>query len=290
VNHALIHMALRVPDLELSVEHATTVLGVEIVTQDSDVARLALPGCPPCLILLADEYTELDHIALLTDQASLTDVTDRASSRGLPIQDGHELGTGSIRLHAPSGLAVEFGVGEPSARNTTPRPIGPVIGSLDHVSLNARELDATVAFFTDVLGFRLADSVADKRHWLRCGPNHHTVAVFEGEDTLHHYAFETGNIGELQRLGDLLASRHENFIWGPGRHNLGANIFTYHLDPAGALLEVCSDMIQVTDEDSWVAQVWPGEGLASAVMWGSAPPANFRELAIPIHRHEANQP
>jgi catechol 2,3-dioxygenase len=273
VNHSLVHMALRVPDLELSVEHATAVLGVEIVSQDSDVARLALPGFRPCLILLADELAELDHIALVTDQASLTDVTDRASSRGLPIQDGLELGAGSIRL-----------------RNTIPRPIGPVIGSLDHVSLNARELDATLAFFIDVLGFRLGDSVADKRHWLRCGPNHHTVAVFEGEDTLHHYAFETANIGELQRLGDLLASRHENFIWGPGRHNLGANIFTYHLDPAGALLEVCSDMIQVTDEDSWVAQVWPAEGLASAVMWGSAPPANFRELAIPIHRHEANQP
>jgi catechol 2,3-dioxygenase len=290
VNHSLIHVGLRVPDLERYIEHAQAVLGVEVVAHDLEVARLALPGCRPCLVLVADKCTELDHIALLTDQASIAEVTGRASSRGLRVDRGRELGDGSVRLHAPNGLAVELAVGEPSPPNTTARPLGPVIASLDHVSLNARELDGTVAFFKDVLGFRLADSVADKRHWLRCGPNHHTVAVFEGEDAMHHYAFDTANIGELQRLGDLLASRHDNFIWGPGRHSLGANIFTYHVDPAGALLEVCSDMIQVQNEDAWVTQIWPAEGLASAVMWGAPPPANFRELAIPIHRHETVWP
>jgi catechol 2,3-dioxygenase-like lactoylglutathione lyase family enzyme len=285
VNHALVHIGVRVPDLDTSVEHAEVVLGVEIVQREPGLARLALPGCRPCLVLMADEHPALDHIALLTDQDSLVEIVERACSRGLRIDDGRELGPDSIRLHAPNGLAVEFAVGTPPPRNVNPRAIGPLIGSLDHVSLNARELDATVAFFIDVLGFSLTDSVGNKRHWLRCGPNHHTVALFEGDDTLHHYAFETVNIGQLQRLGDLLATLHQNFVWGPGRHNLGANIFTYHLDPAGALLEVCSDMIQVPDEDRWVAQVWPGEGLASAVMWGSPPPGNFRELTIPIHRH-----
>jgi catechol 2,3-dioxygenase-like lactoylglutathione lyase family enzyme len=287
VNHALVHIGVRVPDLDSSVEHAQAVLGLEIVQREPGIARLALPGGRPCLVLVADEYPALDHIALLTDEDSLIEIAARAGAAGHRVDDGSELGPGSIRVHAPNGLAVEFAVGAPAQRNVNRRVIGPVIGSLDHVSLNARELDATVAFFIDVLGFSLTDSVDNKRHWLRCGPNHHTVAVFEGEDTLHHYAFETADIGQLQRLGDLLATRRDNFVWGPGRHNLGANIFTYHLDPAGALLEVCSDMIQVDDEDRWVAQIWPGDGLASAVMWGNAPPPNFRELTIPIHRHEA---
>jgi catechol 2,3-dioxygenase-like lactoylglutathione lyase family enzyme len=286
VNHSLVHIALRVPDLAASVEHAQAVLGVETVNREPDVVRLGLPGGRPCLILIADDHAALDHIALLTSEANLTEVGDRARYRGLQLHDTRELDAGEIRLHAPNGLAIELAAGAPSARNASARALGPLIGSLDHVSLNARELDATVSFFVDVLGFQLVDSVEDKRHWLRCGPNHHTVAVFEGEDTLHHYAFETADIGELQRLGDLLATRQENFVWGPGRHNLGANLFTYQLDPAGALLEVCSDMIQVQDEDAWEAQVWPAAGLTSAVMWGPPPPANFRELAIPIHRHE----
>jgi catechol 2,3-dioxygenase len=286
VNHSLVHIALRVPDLEASVEHAQAVLGVETVNRAPDVVRLSLPGGPPCLILIADDRAALDHIALLTSAANLARVSERARSCDLQLHDNRELDARGIRLHAPNGLAIELAVGAPTARNASARTLGPLIGSLDHVSLNARELDATVAFFVDVLGFRLVDSVEDKRHWLGCGPNHHTVAVFEGEDTLHHYAFETADIGELQRLGDLLAIRQENFVWGPGRHNLGANLFTYQLDPAGALLEVCSDMIQVHHEEAWQAQVWPAAGLTSAVMWGPPPPANFRGLAIPIYRHE----
>ena len=132
-----------------------------------------------------------------------------------------------------------------------------------------------------MLGFRLSDSVEDVRHWLRCGPNHHTVAVFGGDDTLHHYAFATSGIDQIARLGDLLAQRGENFIWGPGRHGIGANIFSYHLDPAGAILEVCSDMVQVDDE-AWTSRVWPANTLASAITWGAPPPPGFREHAIPI--------
>jgi catechol-2,3-dioxygenase len=132
-----------------------------------------------------------------------------------------------------------------------------------------------------VLGFRLTDSVEDKRHWLRCGPNHHTVAVFEGPDGLQHYAFATEDMNQLGRLGDLLATRGEQFIWGLGRHGLGANMFSYHLDPAGGVLEVCCGMIQVEDEEAWVAQVWRADTLDSAVMWGPPPPSEFRQLGIP---------
>ena len=281
MNHHLVQMGLRVGDLAASVEHVEATLGLEVVERDGAAARLALPGQAPCLVLYADQARAFDHMGLFTEPANLDEIRSRAYDRGLGIAECREMPVDGIRLVAPNGVVVEVGAGTPPARNERRRDVGPTIGSLDHLSFTARDLDATVAFFIDVLGFRLSDSVTDQRHWLRCGPNHHTVAVFQGNDGLHHYSFEAADIRELRRLGDLLALRGQNLIWGPGRHGLGANIFSYHVDPSGAILEVCTDMIQVDDEDGWVAQVW-GEGLASAVMWGPPPPADFREYWIPV--------
>ena len=83
----------------------------------------------------------------------------------------------------------------------------------------------------------------------------------------------------------LLALRGHNFLWGPGRHALGANIFTYHIDPAGAVLEVTTGMIEIADEREWVTQVWSPDTPASAVMWGPYPPESFRGTSIAIHNH-----
>jgi catechol 2,3-dioxygenase-like lactoylglutathione lyase family enzyme len=282
MNHALVHVGLRVPDLDASVEHARAVLGLDELDRADGVARLAFAGRPPCLVLTADDGPSCDHMALTTAAENVAEIRERAEAAGVAVEDPEHLEGDALRLLAPNGVAVEVVAGDPPERNEARRPIGPTIGSLDHLSFTARDLEGTVAFFRDVLGFRLSDSVADQRHWLRCNRNHHTVAVFRGEDSLHHYAFETGGIGELQRLGDLLATRGQNFVWGPGRHGLGANIFTYHVDPAGAILEVCSDMIQIGDEDDWVAQTWPGDTPASAVMWGPLPPQGFRDIAIPV--------
>lgn len=287
MNHVLSQIGLRVPDIDAMVEHATAILGVAQVDADGDVVRLALPGPAVCLVLIASEVAALDHIALRTEERNLAEIAERARSHELQIHESRELGGEGIRLYAPNRLAVEIGAGAVPVRSPGDRDVGPVIGSLDHVSLTAVDLAGTVAFFCDVLGFRVSDSVADQRHWLRCGANHHTVAVFAGGDALQHYAFKTPNIGQLQRLGDLLATRGQNFLWGPGRHGLGANVFSYHLDPAGTILEVCCDMIQVPDEEAWVARIWPAEGLASAVMWGPPPPAGFREVAVPIFDHAA---
>ncbi len=278
VNHSLLRIDLQVPDLEAFIEHAGVVLGMEAVEREPRSASLALPGQPVSVSLTQGDAPALTGIAFATDTENLDEVRDRARRYGTDCRSGDA----GVRLLTPNGLAIELlAVAQPHG-NTTERTAGPLISGLDHVSLCAKDLDATVAFFCDVLGFRLSDSVENKRHWLRCGPSHHHVAVFEGDNALQHYAFLTSGFDQIQRLGDLLATRGQNFVWGPGRHALGANIFSYHIDPAGAVLEVCSDMIQIPDEEAWVTQVWPADTLASAIMWGPPPPAEFRELSIPV--------
>lgn len=282
MNHVLIRAGMRVPDLAASVDHAVAALGVEVRDRSDERASLALPGQEPCLVLVADDAPAFDYMLLHTTAENLASIRKRAAERGIEVTDSPETTGQGIRLYAPNGVAVDVGIGDAQPRNETVREAGPTIGSLDHLSFAAEDVRAFVDFFVEILGFRLSDSVNDERHWLRCGPNHHTVAVFVGENGLHHYAFETDDIRGLAQLGDVLASRGQNFLWGPGRHALGANIFTYHLDPAGAILEVTSDMLQVVDDDEYEYTIWT-DGLKSAVLWGPMAPAGFRDRSTPSH-------
>ncbi len=283
LNHHLVRAGFRVPDLARSAAHAVEVLGLEVVTRTDAEIALGLPGQPPCLVLRASGSAEFDFMALHTTADNLAEVRRRLAASAVEVLPAVELAGDALRVHAPNGIAVELGVGPAPTRNETPRAEGPVIGSLDHLSFSAEDPGAFRDFFVDLLGFRLSDSFLTERHWLRCNPNHHTVAVFSGRDGLHHYAFETTDIRGLAALGDLLAARDQNFIWGPGRHGLGQNIFTYHLDPAGSILEVTSDMLQIDSEEEWEAEVWE-DALKSGVMWGPLPPAGFRDLSIPAVR------
>ncbi|MGP3534114.1 VOC family protein [Microbacterium sp. RD1] len=281
LDHHLIRAGFRVPDLERSVEHAREILGVNVASDDGRRVSLALPGQEPCLILHAADTAEFDFMALHTTADNLAEVRRRLAAAGVEIDSAVELHGDALRVHAPNGVAVEIGVGEGHARNAAERDSGPVIGSLDHLSFAAQDPGAFRDFFVDLFGFRLSDSFLDQRHWLRCSPNHHTVAVFAGSNGIHHYAFETSDVRGLARLGDVLAARGQNFVWGPGRHGIGGNIFTYHLDPAGSILEVTSDMLQVESEEEWEIEVW-SDAEKSGVLWGPLPPAGFRDMSTPV--------
>lgn len=280
LNHHLVRAGFRVPDLARSAAHAIEVLGLDAAHRSEAEVSLALPGQDVCLVLRPSGSAEFDFMALHTTADNLAEVRNRLESSRIEILPAVELQGDALRIHAPNCVAVEIGVGPAPVRNETRRDAGPVIGSLDHLSFAAEDPGAFRDFFIDLLGFRLTDSFLAERHWLRCNPNHHTVAVFTGKDGLHHYAFETSDIRGLGALGDLLAARDQNFIWGPGRHGLGQNIFTYHLDPAGSILEVTSDMLQIESEEEWEAEVWE-DAQKSGVMWGPLPPAGFRDVSTP---------
>ena len=280
MNHHLVRTGFQVPDLEASVRHAVETLGLEIRNQTETQVDLALPGQEACFILRAHDTANFDFMALHTSQENFDEILRRLEDNNVVNSEGVELPSPAVRFLAPNGVAVEIGVGTRPERNEQPRVGGPVIGSLDHLSFSAEDPDAFADFFVTILGFRVSDSYLNERHWLRCNANHHTVAVFRGQDGIHHYAFETSDIRGLADLGDVLAQRDQNFMWGPGRHGLGLNIFTYHLDPAGSILEVCSNMVQIDIEENWDAQVWT-DGLKSAILWGPLPPAGFREISVP---------
>ena len=83
----------------------------------------------------------------------------------------------------PAGHAVELFVASrppPATPFRSPRPItGFRTGELGlgHIVVEVDVVPETVAFYTDVLGFRLSDRLAEALYFLRCNPRHHSIGI-----------------------------------------------------------------------------------------------------------------
>jgi catechol 2,3-dioxygenase len=280
------HVALRVPDLDASVRWATTVMGMRETRREDGIAYLSHGDCHHSLQYIASDRTALDHIALEAHDAAALDVLlARLDSAGVTLlcdtPQEHGLAR-AIRFAGPAGHVIEVFTGMeragPAHTGTGVQP-----RKFSHPMLTCEDTGPTVALLTETLGFRLSDDVGEGTLvFLRCNPDHHGVGVARGPRTgLNHYAWEVENIATLGLLGDVLDRNGGRFIWGPGRHGAGQNIYTYHFDPAGAMVEYCADIYQVWDEATYEPGHWSLEDPRFANLWGPGPPIEMMETATP---------
>lgn len=133
---------------------------------------------------------------------------------------------------------------------------------LSPVVLNTADIDRQAAFFKDLLGFRLSDKT-DVMEFLRCGADHHSVAVATGSrPSVNHISFEMDNFDGLMRAVGRLKAHGFNLEWGVGRHGPGNNIFAYFIDPSGFVVEYTTEM-EIVDESCYLAK--------DAVYWRAFP-------------------
>lgn len=108
--------------------------------------------------------------------------------------------------------------------------------------------------------------------FLRCNPNHHSLAFVKSEHAnMHHAAFEVRGWADLARgvyqLGEWGVPR----VWGPGRHGPCNNIFAYFQDPEGNIMEYTCEVQQIADEANWKPTVWQPSP-RTADQWGQPMP------------------
>ena len=75
---------------------------------------------------------------------------------------------------------------------------------------------------------------------MRCSPDHHNLLVAPGRvPYLNHYALEHDDFDAVMKAATIYLEAHDDDrqIAGPGRHQIGGNIFWYMLDPAGNFFE-----------------------------------------------------
>ena len=173
------------------------------------------------------------------------------------------------------------------------------IRKIGHVVLRTADLERSVRFYTQVLGFRVSDVYPEEMVpggmvFMRFNRDHHGVALVgglaapsEGKE-LHHFAFEVATLDEVFRARKRLRE-HGVKITFEGRRRAGAQIAVEFLDPDGHWLEIYWGLDQLGKHDiARPASEWRwAHSLEEAIEY--APPGQAPALVDPTLIEKKNQ-
>ena len=222
---------------------------------DDQPARLILhPGSIDRIAYLGWEVTDLTALDELTAPLAAAGAEPR---RGTP-EETAQRNVGAL-LHAtdPAGHALELFVPAERAQREfrSPRSIGGFrtgeLG-LGHAVLEVDALTETVSFYTDVLGFRLSDQLAEVLYFLRCNPRHHSIGIAHigGPPRALHIMLEVNSLDDVGSTFDVCLERGIR-VSTLGRHTNDRMISFYLQTPSGFEIEYGWNGMLV-DEHSWV--------------------------------------
>lgn len=154
-----------------------------------------------------------------------------------------------------------------------PRPT-----KLGHLVLKVRDIQKSLAFYTGVVGLQVSDWIDGNMVFLRCGEDHHDLALLqlpEGHEAIpsghfpavEHFSYRVGTIAEMELITAMLVARGIEIDRGLGRHGPGENTFIVFKDPDGNNVEFYSDMTQITVPSPYKPAVWDGTKLETFDQW-----------------------
>ncbi len=205
--------------------------------------------------------------------AGFTAACDELAGRGVPFTPGTpaEIAARGVRdlvwATDPSGVRVEI-VWGPTRDGGFVSPVGVpgfVTGELGlgHYVVLTPDLDASMDFYTRVLGMRLSDYVllgeGMSVQFLRCTPRHHSVALTAVGPIAgtHHIAFEVTDIDQVGGALERATRAGHPITASLGRHKNDRMLSFYTRSPAGFEVEVgCGG--QLVDERTWVVNHFTG--------------------------------
>jgi catechol 2,3-dioxygenase-like lactoylglutathione lyase family enzyme len=306
---SLVHLRHRRRDLDEALRFYGD-FGLELAERRERALYLRAPGGGPiCLVLEAGAHDAF--VGLAVEAESEPALERLAIASGGRIEHRDEPGGGRVlRLRDPSDLEVEVVHGVASAplceppatlpenrlarpqRVNTPRPrtLGPAwLSRLGHVVLGRQEFARHARWYMDVLGMIASDVeilpelgepiVAFLRFDRGETPvDHHSIVVAAApEDGYLHAAFESTDVDALGAGAEWLQQRGWVKSWGIGRHRLGSQLFSYHIDPHGFEVE------HYADGDLFDASQPTGyheAGLPGLYLWGPELPPHFVETGL----------
>lgn len=204
-----------------------------------------------------------DQLSALRNRLSAHQLTPRPSPSRL-------FGDEAFAVGDPDGNTVVFGLSGVRAADPEPDRLP---GRLQHVVLASDHLTAMMAFYGEILGFRLSDRVLDDKGdvsaaFYRSDEEHHSFACFRAPARcLDHICFETTCWNDIRDWADHLATLRLEVGWGPGRHGPGNNLFFMLGDPDGNAFEFSAE-IERLDYDI-ATRDWPHEP-RTLNYWGAA--------------------
>ena len=207
---------------------------------------------------------ELPDAAALQSAATELAVTGVTAKTATPEECSQRQVRGLVRATDPNGFALELFHGPIYEHEPFISPTGVsgfVTGAqgMGHIVLGTPDPGASVAFYTEVLGFRVSDfwrPAKDDVVFLRCNRRHHSLALVPAsEPALYHFMVEARTRDDV---GNALDRHHDvgaPVSMGIGRHTNDKMVSFYSRSPSGFDVEVGYDGLLV-DEATWtVSQI-----------------------------------
>ncbi len=242
------HASFVTRDLERLADYYADVIGLRALERGPDAAHLTSGIDHHTVELHRGEQDGIAHLAFelaagyglddaarqLADHAVASEIKSDAEPGIDKLLELADPEGNTIQLYEPTGAQVPG----PDGRGIVPTKLG-------HICLRAADVPTLTDWYEGVLGFRWSDWIGDFFVFVRCGADHHSLNLLRGEasgNVLHHIAYELRDFAHVQPACDLLFQHGFPLVWGPGRHGPGHNIYTYHRDPDGNLVELFTQL------------------------------------------------
>lgn len=278
---SLAYLRIEATDVPKWREFGLKVLGmVEGKGGHPDALYLRMDDFPARLVILPGDRDRLAASGWeVANEAELDEVAARLDAAGVPVKAAEkaELAdrrvNGMISFEDPSGNTLEVFHGAALEHRRVVSPYGHrfVTGEqgLGHVVLSTHDDAAALAFYRDVLGFRLRDSMrlppqlvgrpADgEPAWLRffgCNPRHHSLAFLPmpTPSGIVHLMVEVEQPDDVGLCLDRALRRKVPMSATLGRHVNDLMLSFYMKTPGGFDVEYGCEGRQVDDEN-WIAR------------------------------------
>jgi catechol 2,3-dioxygenase-like lactoylglutathione lyase family enzyme len=143
-----------------------------------------------------------------------------------------------------------------------------------HVNFLTTNVKRQVEWYSQILGFGITDWIGAEGVWLHVNADHHVLAFLEkGFNHIHHLAFELVDWGELRVALDHLAQNKRQLVWGPGRHGMARNLYSYfRMVEEEHFIELFCDLEQLREDHE--VRHFPDDPHSSNT-WGILPPRTY---------------
>ena len=270
---------LDVTDLNASAQYYETIWGLSGVSEAEDRLYLRGRGSEHHIVVLHERRKAALHAISFSaaDKTSVAALHERALGFGakilqdpapLPAEAGGGFG---FEVETPEGHRLSISCDLASHEPIEDDPSLPVC--LTHIVMNSAKPDAETDFYSDVLGFKLADSNGHI-DFIRCCRVHHQIGIAKSKGaSVNHMAFEMEDFDALMRGCGRLKANGVDLEWGIGRHGPGNSIFSYFIEPNGFVTEYATEMEIIEDDENHVpgtAEYWRSQPILRPCRWGMA--------------------
>ncbi len=152
---------------------------------------------------------------------------------------------------------------------------------MGHVLMMVPNVDACLAFYRGLLGFRISDYIVSpvKAYFMHVNPRHHSLAIAEGPATIvHHLMMELYSFDDVGRGYDIAQGEPDRVKVRMGRHPNDYMTSFYMRSPSDLLIEYgwggrdVDDANWQPEEMTSVGSLWGHQGLFESIGDGPPPP------------------